>query len=157
MNFEDTGQFPWIMFDGQSDQNVSYIFVASTPITRLAGVSDILYVGKTEQPISKRYKQETNTKNSPKNTQQTNIRMTHIFSKIGLGTCKCFYVQDLDMVLDSTTAEIFIENLKTWDKQFYLKNVQEQGAGSITIPVEKYLLVNYAAEHLELPPLNNRM
>lgn len=83
--------------------------------------------------------------------------MTHIFSRIGLSECKCFYVTDLDIVLDSTRAEEFIEKLKTWDKQYYLKNVQEQGVETITIPVEKYLLVNYASEHLELPPLNNRM
>lgn len=110
---------------------------------------------------SNRYRNDTNRKPAlkthQKNTQQTNIRMTHIFSRIGLSECKCFYVTDLDIVLDSTRAEEFIEKLKTWDKQYYLRNVQEQGVETITIPVEKYLLVNYASEHLELPPLNNRM
>ena len=29
--------------------------------------------------------------------------------------------------------------------------------GQLELPVEKYLLVNYADQHLELPPLNNRV
>lgn len=157
MNFNTINRFAWIFYDGQRDNDVTYIFVASTPIPRLAGASDILYIGKTEQPISKRFKQETSTKNSPKNTQQTNIRMTHIFSKIGLSGCKLFYIPELYFKLYGREIDEFIEKLKIWDKQFYLKHLKGQEGATIIVPAEKYLLANYADEHLEVPPLNNRM
>ena len=158
MNFKSLDDFNWISFNQQNDCNVTYVFVSETAIARLSGKSDILYIGKTEQPISKRYNQETNTNNTPKNTQLTNIRLTHIFSTIGLNNYKCYYFPALKYSLKDAEKERFISSLKIWNKSYYLNEIVQcvHQNKDITVELEKYLLVNYAHEHLELPPLNGK-
>ena len=158
MNFSEfKKQFDWVPFDGQMDSGVTYVFVSDTEIPRMVGASDILYIGKTDQSIKVRFEQETRTKNSPRNTQQTNIRMTHILGKLGTDHYRCFYTKNLEMRLPDLEQEEFIEKLKVWDKQFFLKLTDAHAGGNMTVPIEKYLLVGYTHEHLELPPLNNRL
>ncbi len=67
--------FNWIAYSGQSDCDVTYLFVLDRPVARLVGVSDILYIGKTEQAVRTRCHQETRPSNSASSTQQTNIRV----------------------------------------------------------------------------------
>ena len=63
----------------------------------------------------------------------------------------CFFTKDKSLPLSSEMAQGFAQERKTWDKTAYNK------AGDYSMPtIEKYLLVTYADEHLELPPLNNR-
>lgn len=139
------------------DSDVTYVFVGRSAVPRMVGDSDILYIGKTEQAIKVRFEQETRTSNSPRNTQQTNIRLTHILGKIGVNNYQCFYVKELVMKLSGTKKTEFLEKIQTWDKQFFLKLKESNSGGSLEVPIEKYLLVTYTHEHLELPPLNNRM
>lgn len=158
MNYQQLNdKFEWVLHEGQMDSGVTYVYVAKKPITRLVGSSDILYAGKTEQAMRVRYEQETKTKNSPRNTQQTNIRMTHILDKFGDKNYKCFFVKKLELKLSGTPMSAFLDKLKTWDKQFWLKLTDANVGGTLEVPIEKFLLVYYADEHLELPPLNNRM
>lgn len=139
------------------DRDVTYVFVGKAEIPRLVGTSDILYVGKTEQPVKVRFDQETSTNNSPRNTQQTNIRMTHVLEAIGPENYRCYYSRGLEMEVSGVEQERFLDKLRTWDKQFYLKLTDKNFGEPLKVPVEKYLLVQYASEHLELPPLNNRL
>lgn len=82
MNFNELkSRISFINYNSQNDSNVTYCFVYKESISRLKGKSDILYIGKTEQPIKKRYFQETNTQFSEKNSQKTNIRTTYIYKK----------------------------------------------------------------------------
>ena len=150
-------QFDWVPFSGQMDSDVTYAFVLNRPVPRLIGESDILYVGKTEQAIRVRYEQETRTKNSPKNTQQTNIRTTFVFDKIGLENVECYYVKALTTVLSGGVCDKFLEGLRTWDKKSFLALSENPRSPGLEVSLEKYLLVQYASEHLEVPPLNNRM
>ena len=150
-------QFDWVPYDGQMDSGVTYIFVSDNEIPRMEGASDILYIGKTEQAIRVRFEQETRTKNSLRNTQQTNIRMTHILGKLGADKYRCFYTNSLEMELPESKQAEFLEKLMVWDKQFFLKLTDDHVGGGLTVPIEKYLLVGYTHEHLELPPLNNRL
>lgn len=153
MNFQTIqNKFNWLHYQGQRDENVTYIFVSRKPVCRLKGYSDILYIGKTEKPIATRYEQETNTNNTPWNTQSTNIRMTHVFKEYGSENYCCYFVNDLNHPgLTPDERRNFLTKLKTWDKNFYLKI----NGDDTQIPIEKYLLVCYAAEHLEIPPMNN--
>ena len=158
MNFASLQRdFKWLSFDNQMDSDVTYVFVGQSKVPRMIGVSDILYIGKTEQAIKIRFEQETRASNSPKNTQQTNIRMTYILDKIGTNDYQCFYVRKLVMKMSGAKTTDFLEKIKTWDKQFFLKLMDSHSGGSLDVPIEKYLLVTYTHEHLELPPLNNRM
>ena len=51
--------------------------------------------------------------------------------------------------LSSEEEQRFSQRLRTWDKRAYI------GMGDHYRPtLEKYLLITYADEHLELPPLN---
>lgn len=154
MNFEDIDlPVDWVPYAGQSDRNVTYVFMASTPISRLRSESNILYIGKTVSPIRVRYRQETETNNTGRNTQNTNIRTTYVFRQIRpLGIiATCHFVRDERIRLPHDEAQAFAEKLKTWDKQTYVKS-----GDHATPTIEKFLLVTYAEEHLELPPLNNR-
>lgn len=158
MNFSDIrNRFEWVSYSGQTDCYVTYAYVLNRPVARLVGESDILYFGKTEQAIRDRCKQETRTKNSPRNTQQTNIRTTFVLGEIGLKHVKCFYVRELRETLSGTDCERFLEGLRTWDKKAFLALSDERRSPDLNVSLEKYLLVTYASEHLELPPLNNRM
>jgi len=150
-------QFEWIPFSGQMDRNVTYLFVFNGPVARLVGESDILYIGETKQPISNRYKQETQTKNSQGNTQQTNIRTSFVFNKIGLTNVKCYYMRALTVDLKEEEWAKFLGELRTWDKKTFLKLSISAPAHAFQASLEKYLLVRYSAEHLEVPPMNNRM
>lgn len=153
MNFRDTFEWvEWVEFFGQSDRGVTYVFVSPKPIARLRGESDILYIGETNREIRRRIKEETETNNTDTNTQYTNIRTTHVFRQLRqIGTsAKCYFVQRQSMHLSSKVALPFAEKLRTWDKSTYI-NRPDWSRPSI----EKYLLVTYADEHLELPPLNN--
>ncbi len=96
MNFNELkSRISFINYNSQIDSNVTYCFVYKESIYRLKGKSDILYIGKTEKPIKKRYFQETNTQFSEKNSQKTNIRTTYIYGKIGLENVSCFYTKSL--------------------------------------------------------------
>ena len=157
MNFVDIRKdFAWVRYSGQQDKFVTYVVVASQPVPRLKGESDILYIGETDNTIQNRYKQETETNNTPRNTQMTNIRLTYAFRQLrhmGI-TATCYFVKGKCVItppLSLSDANAFAEKLETWDKRTYLKT------SDFTIPsIEKYLLVTYADEHLELTPLNNR-
>ena len=158
MNFTTLrDQFDWVPFSGQMDSGVTYAFVLNRTVERLIGKSDILYIGKTEQAIRVRYEQETRTKNSPRNTQQTNIRTTFVFSKIGLENVECYYVKALTTVLSGRFCDEFLEGLRTWDKKSFLAVSEHPRSPGLEVSLEKYLLVRYVSEHLEVPPLNNRM
>lgn len=158
MNFADAQkQFEWVRYSGQMDSNVTYALVLDKPVARLDGESDILYIGRTEQSIRARYEQETKTKNSPKNTQQTNIRTSFLLNKLGLSRVQCFYVKALTTDLSGVECETFLERLRTWDKKAFLDLIEQPRLPSLKVSLEKYLLVSYAALHLEVPPLNNRM
>jgi hypothetical protein len=158
MNFESIKNlFKWAEYKGQEDKNVTYIFVANKKIERLRGSSNILYIGRTKQSIAVRYRQETSTHNSERNTQNTNIRMTHIFEKLGLRNCKCYFVKSLNWKLSGNKKEDFLIKLETWDKRFFLQIKDSGKKGEIEIPIEKYLLVRYADDHCELSPMNNRL
>lgn len=150
-------RFDWHEYSGQMDSNVTYFFRAPSSISRLLGESDIFYIGKTEQGIRTRYEQETRTINSPKNTQQTNIRTTYIYQRLGLSAPKCYFTKSLDMSLFGDECSVFLAKLRTWDKKFYLGLEVNSDRNQVVVPVEKYLLVSYADEHLEVPPLNNRV
>ncbi len=150
-------RFDWHEYMGQMDSNVTYFFRAPSSISRLRGESDIFYIGKTEQGIRVRYEQETKTINSPKNTQQTNIRTTYIYQQLGISKPKCYYTKNLDMVLSGDECSMFLEKLRTWDKKFFLGLQINPDHNQVVVPVEKFLLVSYANEHLEVPPLNNRV
>lgn len=156
MNFNSIqGHFKWIRFSNQTDKNVTYIYVIDRDIHRLIGSSDILYVGKTEQSIAKRYKQETNTRNTPGNSQSTNIRLTHIFGSIGLRNCECYYTCQMHYALPQPVQNGFLKELETWDKKYYRQVKPETPNVRVNVPLEKYILVKYAVDHLELPPMNN--
>jgi hypothetical protein len=158
MNFESIKNlFKWAEYEGQENKNVTYIFVANKKIERLRESSNILYIGRTKQSIAVRYRQETSIRNSKGNTQNTNIRMTHIFEKLGLRNCKCYFAKSLDLKLSGNEKEGFLEKLKTWDKRFFRQINDSRKKRVIKIPREKYLLVRYADDHLELPPMNNRL
>ena len=126
MNFRDVrDEFEWIPYDGQSDSNVTYLWVRDLPITRLVGESDILYIGKTEQgktdpTIRSRFVAETNTNNSRKNTQQTNIRATHIFKRLGLENCKLYFTKQLKTDLLEPEKTDLLEKIRTWHKTLYV-------------------------------------
>jgi hypothetical protein len=150
-------RFEWVLYSGQMDSDVTYTFGLNRPVTRLVSESDILYIGKTEQAIKIRYEQETRTKNSPRNTQQTNIRTSFVFEKIGLANVKCYYVRSLTANLTGAEWAEFLEGLRTWDKKAFLTLSESPKAALDEVSLEKFLLVRYAKEHLEVPPLNNRM
>ena len=154
MDFQDIESWAqWFKYCGQQDNAVTYVYVASRPVPRLRGQSDILYIGETENAINVRYKQETQTNNTGKNTQNTNIRTTHVFGQIpqeGISVT-CYFTKHKFLPLRQGNAQSFALMLKTWDKRAYTK------MGNYSNPtIEKYLLVSYADQHLELPPLNNR-
>ena len=161
MNFKDLKSLcNWISYQGQMDSNVTYVYVKDLPFRRLQGESDILYIrktkrGKTNQNIRSRYKGGTRTNNTEGNDQNTNIRLTHVFGKLGLENCRCFYAQNLDMTLSDANRGDFLERLRTWDKRAYLEIARGIPNQETAIPLEKYLLVMYANDHLELPPMNN--
>ena len=147
-------EFNWVQYNGQNHHNVTYIFVSYKPVCRLRGYSDILYIGKTNLNIATRYNQETNTNNTPGNNQTTNIRLTYVFNEYGHENFCCYFVNGLYLTeLPNEDINDFLMMLRTWDKNYYLKIIN----GDIQIPIEKYLLVRYANDHLEVPPLNNRM
>ena len=132
---------------------MTYVFVASCPIPRLRGESDILYIGETDNTINTRYRQETETNNTGKNTQNTNIRTTHVFRKIRQAgiSVTCYFMKHKLVRLQPENAKSFARKLQTWDKRTYMEMRDYSNP-----TIEKYLLVSYADEHLELPPLNNR-
>ena len=152
MHFDDIkSQYTWARFSGQNTANVTYIFVSKTNVARLRGSSDILYIGKTDRSIGSRFSEETNTNNTTGNTQLTNIRLTYIIRQLGISNVECYFTAQLNQ---ATTDCEFVERLRTWDKKKYL--LLKRGALE-QLSVEKYLLVNYAHDHLEVPPLNNRI
>ncbi len=142
----------WTAYSGQSTNNVTYIYVLNHAVSRLRGQSDILYVGETTKSIVKRYKQETGTKSTGGNTQLTNIRLTNIFGALGLSNVSCYFVDQMTQQIPP--GDSFLSKLQVWDKKRYLEVVNQN---PISVSLEKYLLVTYAADHLEVPPLNNRV
>lgn len=155
MNFNiDLHYLPWTKFTGQADDQVTYIYVSTKKIARLEGSSDILYIGKTKKPIDKRINAEISSNNSQGNTQVTNIRITHIIKEKIREDYAIYFTKCLEKKLMGDDLEKFLKKLKVWDKN-YFKSIKE-GKCDIEISIEKILLVEYASEHLELPPLNNR-
>lgn len=134
--------------------NVTYLIVLNRAVMRLQDQSDILYIGETRQPISKRYQQETSTNNTNKNTQATNIRLTHILAKLDKINVALYFTNTMTQNIAQT--DLVYTELQSWDKNYYYKN-NISGQNPATISLEKYLLVSYAVDHLEVPPLNNRM
>lgn len=143
----------FVEFSGQKDSDVTYCFVYNNMIPRLISSSDIIYIGKTEQPIKKRYYQETNTQFSEKNLQKTNIRTTYVYEKLGLNNVKCFFTKALTIELSDEELKTFLEQLKAFDIQ-YRSYILSKNTNKVDL--EKYLLVSYGSDHLELPPLNNK-
>lgn len=144
-------QFKWVQFTGQNTPDATYVFVLNRSIPRLSGSSDILYVGETDDPIASRYKQETSTNNTKGNTQATNIRLTHVFGKLGLSpNVTCHFTTQRTVQL--TPSDPFLQDLMIWAKTNW--RIVAQGSTPV-VSLEKYLLVKYAVDHWELPPLNN--
>ncbi|MCZ6804722.1 MAG: hypothetical protein O7D86_12525 [Proteobacteria bacterium] len=150
-------QFDWIEYSGQMESDVTYFFRSPKLIRRLRGESDILYIGRTENAIRVRYKQETRTNNLPKNTQHTNIRTTYVYRRLGMKKPECFYTKSLNVELPADELRQFTEKVMTWDKKFYLMNLDAGMIETKPFSMEKYLMVNYADEHLEVPPLNQKI
>jgi len=150
-------RFQWHRYTEQDDASVTYIYTVAPPVSRLNGRSSVLYIGKTEQPISKRFAQETRTNNTPGNSQATNIRTSHISQllldrgdKISL-----YYTRSLSFDLLGREAEEFGRNLQTWNKSHFQRFFKPDSRGKVTVSIEKYLLVEYAKNYWEVPPLNN--
>ena len=102
---------------------MTYVFVASRPIPRLRGESDILYIGETDNRINTRYRQEAETNNTGKNTQNTNIRTTHVFRQIyqaGISVT-CYFMKHKVVRLQPETTKSFAPKLQTWDKRTYME------------------------------------
>ena len=157
MNFYDIKErIQWTPFDGQGDSKVTYVFVAPNPRERLNGKSDILYIGRTSSPIKDRHKAQTSTRPTPKSTQSTNVRMTHVLKRLNdMGIEHAIYFCPIECwKLPKGEVDSFSCLLELWSKRAH---VRHRKAGALEYPtLETYLLVKYANEHLELPPLNNR-
>jgi hypothetical protein len=145
-------QYQWVEYRGQDTRDVTYIFVLNQRVPRLKGQSDILYIGETQQPIARRYAQETDCTNTPGNTQQTNIRLTHVFRQLNLANVTCYFTTEMHLQIQYNDP--FLRQLEIWDKKYFLGVTQNN---PVVISLEKYLIVRYAVDHLEVPPLNNRM
>ncbi|MGH8400006.1 MAG: hypothetical protein ACRESU_02790 [Gammaproteobacteria bacterium] len=158
MNFASAStRFEWVKYSSQMDSDVTYVYVLNRLVPRLRGESDILYIGKTSQAIRVRFEQETRTRNSPGNTQQTNIRTTHILGALGLENVQLYYVRALEVELSDAELSKYMNGLETWDKKSFISASALLQAKQRKPSLEKVLLVSYAADHLEVPPLNNRM
>lgn len=154
MNFDSVKhELSWKEYSKQDEAGVTYVYVSPVPLARLKGESDILYIGYTDRSVRFRYREETETNNTGKNTQSTNIRTTHIFRQLKrMGLEATFYfVKGKNLQLGESEAAEFANLLQTWDKRAYTEFSDFREPS-----LEKYLLVRYASEHLELPPLNNR-
>ena len=158
MNFKDglAGE-KWEEFTGQQVREATYMYVASDKsIRRLKGESNILYIGST-QSLNRRHKDETKDRIVQPNTQSTNTRLSYLLPR--LTTDKDI---DLEHKLYFTKVRVkrlapnekydFANLLRVWVKSAHTKGTIDLN----TPPLETYLLVRYAADHLELPPLNNR-
>jgi hypothetical protein len=76
------------------------------------------------------------------------------YRKLGLENVRCYYVRSQSAKLTEAERSAFMEGLRIWDKKAFLALSEKADP----IPsLEKYLLVRYAMEHLEVPPLNIRM
>ena len=111
------------------------------------------YIGETNNSIRTRYSQETETGNTGWNTQNTNIRTTHVFRELRQSgaAVACYFVKGQKVRLHSEFSETFARKLQTWDKRTFV-----QMHDYSRVHLEKFLLGTYADEHLELPPLNHR-
>ena len=159
MNFKGDieERFHWTSFDEQGTSEVTYVFVAPNSRARLKGKSDILYIGHTDSPIKNRYKAHTRTNPTPKSTQSTNIRMTYVLNRIKeeLGfEPTVHFCPDECWALPKGEVDGFSSLLQLWSKWAHATHLEAKNLNSPTL--ESYLLVKYADEHLELPPLNNR-
>ena len=146
-------RFTCHQYDGQHDTGLTYFFVSTSSIHRLRGESDILYIGKTKASIRNRYLAETATKNTLGCDQNTNIRTTHVYSIICPKGPRCFYIKEMFLTIEGDDKNLFFEKLKIWDKRYF--NELHKDDARVILPLEKYLLVMFADEHLEVPPLNN--
>ncbi|MEI8139899.1 MAG: hypothetical protein WCI03_08535 [bacterium] len=146
-------QRQWAQYDGQSIANVTYVYVLNRQVSRLFGSSDILYIGKTLQTMSRRFRQETTVNNTLGNTQHTNIRLTHLFGHLNLANVICYFTAQTDCPFQN--ADPILQHLQVWDKRCYRRCVTS--GNPVVISLEKRLLVTYAVDHGEVPPLNNRM
>jgi hypothetical protein len=150
-------QFTWHKYVNQKDESVTYIYLIKPPIYRLRGQSSVLYIGKTEQPICKRYKQEMYTKNTLVNSQATNIRMSHV-SQLLLNRndkIEMFFTHNISFLLFGEKAKEFGNILQFWNKSHYQKFFIVDDNGNAEVSIEKYLITEYAKDHWEVPPLNN--
>ena len=159
MNFEDiSSAYEWEFLSGQDYNNVTYVVVASKHIPRLWGESNILYVGFTKGAIRNRYKQQTTTRPRPRSSQNTNTRNTHVLKRLeGMGITHCVYfVQESLVTLEHGKRAEFDSLLESWVISVYNADKDRGYEANPPPSLERYLLVKYANEHLELPPLNNR-
>jgi hypothetical protein len=150
-------RFQWHRFSGQGDSPVTYVYLGTPPVGRLQGDSSVLYVGKTEQPIDQRFAQATRTKNTPANSQSTNIRSSHIMRLLTQrgDQIELYFTLGLWVNLSAIQARDFGQVLQIWNKSHFLKFFPPSIGGTVDVSIEKYLLGHYMNEHLEVPPLNN--
>ena len=150
------GRFDWCKFASQKTSSVTYIYLVTPAVKRLRGQSSVLYIGKTKGPIDKRYRQETKTKNTLRNSQATNIRLSFVIP--ALIQCNnridVFFTHGLTLSLAGCEVERFGEILQVWNKRHFLDHYKVNN-GIVELPIEKFLSVHYAEAHLEVPPLNN--
>ena len=151
-------QFQWIKFSGQTERNVTYFYAVSPPARRLRGDSSVLYIGRTENQINIRYKQETETNNTPGNSQATNIRTTHVIRSLRAheDEVALFFTTGIKVKSLKHQVQAYGQLLQEWNKSHYLKEFKLNLDGTLDVEIEKFLLVHYTKEHLEVPPLNNR-
>ena len=141
MNFEDI-DVEWREFSDQEDEGVTYVYVSGHPVLRLRGTSDILYIGQTTGRISQRVQQQTTTP-PQEGGGGTNSRLTYVFNE--LRGWRCFYV-------DGQRWPMSPADRREFNRLMDIFTARGRGA---RLTFEKYLLVLYFEEHLELPPLNN--
>ena len=141
MNFEDI-DVDWKRFRDQEDEGVTYVYVAERPLRRLRGTSDILYIGRTTGSIKLRVQQQTTTAPLERGGG-TNSRLTHVLNQ--LRGWRCFYV-------DGSRWPLSPSDRREFNGLMDIFTARQRG---FRLTLEKYLLVYYFDEHLELPPLNN--
>ena len=150
--------FRWHPFTGQRTRNVTYFYAVTPAVRRLRGESSVLYVGQTENEIAARYKQETETNNTPGNTQATNIRTSYVMRQLRAhgDHIDMFFTESISFVLPKEHVVSYGRLLETWNKNNFVKQFKPRPDGTLSCEIEKFLIANYADEHLEVPPLNNR-
>jgi len=150
-------RFRWQRFSGQNSHFVTYIYLVKPSVCRLRGESSVLYVGKTKDSIAERYKKETQTRNTPGNSQATNLRLSHLIPLLrGRGDeIELYFTDGLSFPLPPAEAADFGKMLETWNKSHFRSKFKQDVNSIFQVEIETFLLIHYAAAHWEVPPLNN--